>query len=127
MQTTICACVAAIALSACSASSTAPSSAPAVTSVQPLAGPVGARVVIVGTGFSETANIVNFGVSAFPNIMSVNGTIMFTVPTQTNPPCRNATPPCEIATALITPGDYALSVTTGQGTSTPVTFTVTKS
>jgi hypothetical protein len=52
---------------------------------------------------------------------------VFAIPMQTNPPCRNATPPCEIATALITPGDYALSVTTSQGTSTSVTFTVTRS
>ena len=127
MRTAICACVAAIALSACGASSAAPSSAPAVTSVQPLGGPVGVRVVIVGTGFNDRTNIVNFGVSAYPNVVSVDGTIVFTVPVQTNPPCRNAIPPCEITTALITPGDYALSVTTSQGTTTPVTFTVTKS
>jgi hypothetical protein len=52
---------------------------------------------------------------------------VFVIPMQTNPPCRHATPPCEIATALITPGDYALSVTTPRGTSSSVTFTVTKS
>jgi hypothetical protein len=106
----------------------APSSAPAVTAAQPRTGPVGTRVTITGTGFSDSANTINFGVSAYPNVPSTNGTtIVFAVPMQTNPPCRNVTPPCEIATALITPGDYALSVTTIQGTSAAVTFTVTKS
>lgn len=127
MRTIVSTCFAGIALSACSASSVAPSTLPAIASVQPLAGPVGMRVTIVGTGFSDTANTINFGVSAYPNVASVNGTIVFTVPMQTNPPCRNVTPPCEIATALITPGDYAVSVSTREGTSTTVTFTVTKS
>jgi hypothetical protein len=94
--------------------------------VQPLSGPIGTRVTILGTGFSDATNTINFGVSAYPKVPSTNGTIVFAVPMQTNPPCRNATPPCEIATALITPGDYALSVTTPQGTSASVTFTVTE-
>jgi hypothetical protein len=88
---------------------------------------VGTRVTIVGTGFSDSANMINFGVSAYPNVASMNGTIVYAIPMATNPPCRNVTPPCEIATALITPGDYMLSVTTLQGTSNAVTFTVTKS
>lgn len=122
------ACLAAILVSACTANGMAPSPAPAITSVQPLTGPVGTRVTITGTGFSDSANTINFGVSAYPNVPGTNGTtIVFAVPMQANPPCRNLTPPCEIATALITPGDYALSVTTIQGTSAAVTFTVTKS
>jgi hypothetical protein len=94
-----------------------PSAVPAITSAQPLSGPVGTRVTILGSGFSDTTNTINFGVSAYLNVPSANGTIVFAIPMQTNPPCRNATPPCEIATALITPGDYALSVTTAHGTS----------
>jgi hypothetical protein len=99
-----------IGLSACTGSSAAPSSALAITSVQPLAGPVGTRVTILVTGFSDTTNTFNFGVSAYPNVLSAKA-IVFAIPMQTNPPCRNATPTCEIATALMRP-DYALSVTT---------------
>ena len=118
-----CACIAVV-FSACSGTGVSPSSSPVMTSVQPLTGPVGTRVTIVGTGFSASANTINFGASAYPHVQSMNGTIVFVIPMATNPPCRNVTPPCEIATALITPGDYMLSVTTGQGTSNAVTFTV---
>jgi hypothetical protein len=120
---TFCACIAVV-FSACSGTGVLPSSSPVLTSVQPLTGPVGTRVTIVGTGFSDSGNTINFGASAYPNVPSVNGTIMFVIPMAINPPCRNVTPPCEIATALITPGNYMLSVTTAQGTSNAVTFAV---
>jgi hypothetical protein len=123
------ACLAAVVLAACTANgSVSPSSGPTIISLQPLAGPVGARVTITGTGFNDRANTINFGSSAYPNIVSTNGTaIVFDIPTATNPPCRNVTPPCAIVSALITPGAYDVSVTTAQGTSNSVTFTVTKS
>ncbi len=122
----LCACLV-IAFSACTGTGVSPSSAPVLTSLQPQTGPVGTRVTITGTGFSNIANTVNFGVSAYPNVPSTNGTMVFVIPMATNPPCRNVTPPCEIATALITPGDYMLSITTSDGTSNAMTFTVTKS
>lgn len=120
-----CACIV-VMFSACTGGGLSPSSPPTMTSIQPLTGPVGTRVTIVGTGFSGSANTINFGVSAYPNVTSANGTIVFDIPLATNPPCRNVIPPCEIATALITPGDYILSVTTLQGTSNAASFTVTK-
>jgi IPT/TIG domain-containing protein len=125
----VCTCLAAVALVACTAdSSVSPSSGPTITSLQPLAGPVGAVVMITGTGLNDRANTINFGASAYPNVAATNGTaIMFVIPTATNPPCRNATPPCEIVSALITPGAYDVSVTNVQGTSNAMTFTVTKS
>ncbi len=123
---TFCACVLVL-FAACTGTGTSPSSPPGITSVQPLNGPVGTRVTIVGVRFSGSANTINFGASAYPNAASTGGTIQFVVPMTTNPPCRNVTPPCEVATALITPGDYALSVSTPEGTSNAVTFTVTKS
>ena len=114
----------AVVFSACTGSGVSPSSSPVLTSVQPLTGPVSTRVTLNGTGFSGSANTINFGANAYPNVPSMNGTIVFVIPMATNPPCRNVTPPCEIATGLITPGDYMLSVTTAQGTSNAVTFTV---
>jgi len=93
-----------------------------------MAGPVGTHVTITGTGFDERVNTITFGVSAYPNIPSTNGTmITFVIPMATNPPCRNATPPCAIVTTLITPGSYDLSVTNAQGSSNSMMFTVTKS
>jgi hypothetical protein len=121
------ACVAAVMSIACSSSSSvSPSSAPTIMSLQPLTGPVGTRVTITGTGFSDSANTVNFGANAYPNIPRTNATIiLFVVPTATNPPCRNVRPPCAIASMLITPGVYGLSVTSTQGTSNSVSFAVT--
>jgi hypothetical protein len=123
------ACIAAAVLVGCSAEgSVSPSSALTITSLQPLTGPVGTRVTITGTGFNNRANTINFGGSAYPNIISTNGTaIVFVIPTATNPPCRNAMPPCAIVSALITPGTYDVSVTNAQGTSNSMAFTVTKS
>ncbi len=127
MRNLVAACAVTIALVGCGAEhSVSPSSAPTITSLQPLAGPVGTSVTIAGMGFTDTANTINFGASAYPNIVGTNGTaIVFVIPTATNPPCRNATPPCAILSALITPGPYDVSVTTAQGTSNSMTFTVT--
>ncbi len=102
-----------------------PSPVPAITSLQPVAGPVGSRVTISGTAFQPTANTINFGASAYPNIAAADSaTIVFVIPTATNPPCRNVTPPCAVASALITPGVYEISVTNGNGTSNSISFTV---
>lgn len=122
-------CVSAAVLAACDpGGSVSPSSAPTIAALQPTAGPVGTRVTITGTGFRDSANTVNFGPSAYPNMVGQNGTtIVFSIPVATNPPCRNATPPCAIASTLITPGVYALSVTNLAGTSNSITFTVTSS
>ena len=122
------ACVAGAVLLACNSGGVSPSTVPSITAVQPLAGSVGTRVTIVGTGFDSNANTVNFGASAYANVAASSSTsILFPVPTATNPPCRNVTPPCAIASALITPGTYDLSVTNSQGTSDSVRFTVTGS
>jgi hypothetical protein len=123
------ACLGAVVLVACATNgSISPSSGPTITTLQPLAGPVGTRVMITGTGFDDRTNTINFGGSAYPDLVSTNGTsIVFVIPTTTNPPCRNATPPCLILSALITPGAYDVSVTNAQGTSNAITFTVTGS
>jgi len=122
-------CVSAVVLAACdSGGSVSPSSTPTIVTLQPSAGPVGTRVTITGTGFHDTANTINFGPSAYPSVVGQSGTtIVFSIPMATNPPCRNATPPCAIASVLITPGPYALSVTNSEGTSNAITFTVTSS
>jgi IPT/TIG domain-containing protein len=126
MKRLLCVCVIAMVFVACHSSDVSPSTAPTIASLQPIAGPVGTRVAITGTGFQDNANTINFGASAYPNVTGNNGTsIVFLIPTATNPPCRNATPPCAIASALITPGSYDVSVTHAGGTSNAISFTVT--
>jgi IPT/TIG domain-containing protein len=128
MKQWLCICVTAMVLVACHSSDVSPSTAPTIASLQPIAGPVGTRVVITGTGFQDNANTINFGASAYPNVTGDRGTsILFLIPTATNPPCRNVTPPCAIASALITPGSYDVSVTNAGGTSNAISFTVTSS
>ena len=120
MRRLVCVFATAAAFVACHSSDMSPSTAPTVTSLQPISGPVGTRVVITGTGFHDNANTINFGASAYPNVTAEGGTsIVFLIPTATNPPCRNVTPPCAIASALITPGPYDISVTNGRGTAMP--------
>jgi len=122
-------CAAATVLIACESSgSITPSSTPTMSSLQPSSGPVGTRVTISGTGFRDIGNTIKFGSSAYPNVAGQSErTIVFTIPEATNPPCRNVTPPCGIASALITPGAYDVSVTNDQGTSNTISFTVTSS
>jgi hypothetical protein len=125
--------IVAIFVNACeNSSAVSPSSALTLASVLPTSGPVGTSVIITGTGFAAagaaTLNTVNFGSSAYPNVTSGSGTtIAFSIPTTTNPPCRNVMPPCEIVSALITPGTYDISVTNSDGTSNSISFTVTAS
>lgn len=123
-------CVFAIAMVfvACHSSDVSPSTAPTITSLQPISGAVGTRVVITGTGFQDNANSINFGQSAYPNVTGDSSTsIVFVIPTSSNPPCRNVTPPCAIASVLITPGAYDISVTNDRGTSNALSFAVTSS
>lgn len=128
MKRLLCVSLTTMAFVACHSSDVSPATAPAITSLQPLTGPVGTRLVITGTGLQDNPNTINFGASAYANVTAESDTsIVFVIPTATNPPCRNATPPCAIVSALITPGVYDVSVTNGGGTSKAIAFTVTSS
>jgi hypothetical protein len=99
---------------------------PVVSSLNPTSGPVGTSVTISGSGFTATGNSVNFGGSStvIANLVSANGsTIVFTVPANTNPVCSSQ---CLAPLTTITPGNYAVTVSNANGTSsTSQNFTVT--
>ncbi len=99
-------------------------SAPAIISLSPLSGQVGATVTIIGTGFTATGNTVNFGSNVISNLSSNGTSVVFTVPSYTHLACRDATPPCYAPDLQISPGNYPVSVTDPNGTSNSVSFTV---
>jgi hypothetical protein len=78
-------------------------------------------VIIEGSGFAEEGNIVTFGgilSEALPS--TEDGTrITFWVP-------KEAPSPGEAPPMVLDPGEYEVSVTTPDGTSDPVLFTLTR-
>jgi len=88
-----------------------------ITSLSPSSGPVGTQVTITGFGFSPNQNMISFGAGSGSNnyVNSPDGkTIVFTVPTYSS---VNGTP--------IQPGVYGVRVTTPNGASNIINFTVT--
>jgi hypothetical protein len=104
-----------------------PTSAVKISALNPTSGLVNTQVTITGSGFASTGNTINFGSgTVIPNLSSTNGaSIIFTVPDATNPACRLVTPPCAVLSSVITPGDYAVTVSNSHGTSNAKTFSVT--
>jgi hypothetical protein len=117
-------------------------SPPTITYLSPTSGPAGTPVVISGSGFSATNNIVYFGTGYLPFALpSADGkTINFTVPSTLQPPM----PPCPTgmyctlampAPVPVTAGIYPVRVGTPVGganftvvssiTPTPITATIT--
>jgi hypothetical protein len=100
--------------------------APTLTAISPNSGVVGSVVTLTGTNFTATGNTVNFGGSVYRNLTSSNSgtTISFAIPSETHYSCLDSAPACALATALIQPGTYLLSVTNANGTSNSMKFTV---
>ena len=97
---------------------------PVISSLTPSSDPVGTKVTLTGTGFTPTANRINFaGVSnAVINLNSPDGkTLTFTIPAT---PCDKLKGDSCIAKVL-DPGTYPISVTNANGISNEVKFTVT--
>lgn len=102
-----------------------PTVRPVVTLLEPSSGWAGTaypyRVTIHGSGFMETGNVVVFGPVRIPDRASTNGgtRIVFSVPKER--PSTGEVPPM-----VLPAGEYAVTVTTESGKSTPVTFTLTR-
>jgi hypothetical protein len=98
---------------------------PSIARLSPSSGQAGdaypIEVTIQGHGFAETGNIVSFwGILSEGLPSSDNGTrIKFWVPKEA--PSTGEAPPM-----VLTPGEYAVTVTTPIGTSEPVIFTLTR-
>ncbi len=98
-----------------------------IESLTPSRGGVGSTVVIRGTGFTND-NTILFDTEQITHIASQNGTtVRFTVPSAINLSCYYIYPACLAAAHETIPGTYNVSVKNSNGTSTPMSFTVTAS
>jgi hypothetical protein len=110
-----------------------------IAALTPDAGPVGTRLTLQGSGFSQTGNTVTFAPrdidppgqmpnepSVVPNLASEDGrTIVVTVLPVWRPACSYSPPgPCPIANIPTAPGSYTVSVANSNGTSNTVSFAV---
>jgi hypothetical protein len=98
--------------------------APRLTEIVPASGPAGPayilQVTIRGVGFAPAGNVVEFGPLKIPDLRSADGTrITFDVPKEA--PSRGEVPPM-----VLTPGEYRVTVTTPEGTSNALNFTLTR-
>ncbi len=99
--------------------------APTIASVNPSSARVGTQIVISGSGFTPTGNIVRFGNGGMQNVSAQNGTTMlYTIPYATSPCDIMSGYVCAASAQLITPGTYPLFVTNANGTSGTIYFTV---
>ena len=133
---------------------TTPAQKPVINSISPVSGPVETTVVIKGKNLVNYIDVdpcqncsgplnnvslkdgtqVTFGSGAIPAdqlkaTTTSDGSygIQFDIPAYLNPACLYTTPACAIASRVVTPGDYPISVTINGQTSNKVTFTVEKS
>jgi hypothetical protein len=78
------------------------------------------QVTVRGTGFSTTANTVEFGPARIADLASPDGTqLTFQVPKLMT--SRGEAPP-----AVLPPGEYRVTVTTAAGTSNALVFELTR-
>lgn len=121
-----------------------PTGAVSIQSISPTSGPVGTTVTVAGSGFTSD-NTIHFGTGVIVHVAAANAiyscpmmtagstsscgsaaqTLTFTVPNGLDPACAFSTPRCYVASRVTTPGDYSVTVENANGTSAPVTFTVT--
>jgi hypothetical protein len=95
-------------------------------SLTPDRGPVGTKVLLRGTGFTETANTVHFGPGSTGGLSSSQGgtRITYVIPESAGPCDQN--PRCMLATLEVTPGLYPIYVSNVRGSSNALAFEVTQ-
>jgi peptidoglycan hydrolase-like protein with peptidoglycan-binding domain len=103
---------------------------PHINSIAPTSGPVETSVTLSGSGFTATANAINFSGGEYyqlSNLSSSDGrTLTFNIPAATDYACLHLNPhPCERAQFQTQPGIHAVSVTNANGQSNSVSFNVT--
>jgi hypothetical protein len=106
--------------------SQATQSAPTITSLTPVSGPVGTTVTVTGSNFAPTGNIINFGIGALPGYSSSDGkTLQFNVPSTLSQNCATTVGAACPNFIQMVNGTYNVWVTNANGTSNAKTFTVT--
>ncbi|MFA5777915.1 MAG: peptidoglycan-binding domain-containing protein [Candidatus Paceibacterota bacterium] len=114
--------------------------APVLSSLSAVSGVTGSQVTIFGDNFTATGNKIKFGdtntendpaynlnansIVCFKYPCPYNKSITFTVPSSYYVACLHSTPACMIATRMIQPGVYPVSVINANGTSNVMNFTV---
>jgi hypothetical protein len=105
---------------------------PEIYSLTPSSGPVGTTVIITGSGFSTSSNLIYFkpeGDTIFRNQTAASSrdtaTLTFTIQAYINPYCRYTTPPCAAPSISTTPGTYEVYVFNGEDETNKVPFIVT--
>jgi peptidoglycan hydrolase-like protein with peptidoglycan-binding domain len=100
-------------------------SATMLSSIAPTSGPVGTQLVLQGSGFDPYNNTVHFGNGGTMHVPSYNGTtIYYTVPAYVSPCDITGGGVCPMYAQLVTPGPYAVYVTSPNGTSGTLNFQV---
>ena len=101
------------------------STIPVITRLEPSSGMAGRpypiRLQVHGRGFQETSNVVTFGTVNVPDLPSVDGGTRLTLSVPKVIPATGEVPPF-----VLLPGEYAVTVTTSEGTSTAVVFTLVR-
>lgn len=101
------------------------STIPVITRLEPSSGMAGRpypiQLQVHGRGFQETSNVVTFGAINIPDLPSVDGGTRITLSVPKVIPATGEVPPF-----VLLPGEYAVTVTTSEGTSTPVVFTLVR-
>ena len=103
-----------------------PDVAPTIVRVRPTTGgPVGAEVVVEGSGFAATNNTVKFGVGYIKSLESADGTTLrFTIPAGLDLCPPEPSDRCLGAEPRVMPGEYAVAVIVSGKTSNTLTFVV---
>lgn len=100
----------------------AQSGPPHLLDITPSSAPAGeaypVRATIHGTGFASAGNVVEFGPVKISDVAASGDRITFAVPKLV--PSRSEVPP-----AVLTPGEYPVTVTTPLGRSNPLIFRLT--
>ena len=96
---------------------------PVIERLDPTSGQTGEaypiRLTIHGRGFDAAGNVVKFGPVEIADLPSTNGGTQIATFVPKTMPSRGEAPPF-----VLTPGEYAVTVTTQDGTSVSVTFTL---
>lgn len=127
----VCAFVAVVSTDACAGRPSVETQAaapmgPVITRLEPQRGLIGQsypiQLSVWGSGFKATGNVVDFGPVTVEDLPSNDGGTRITLSVPKVIPGTGEAPPF-----VLLPGEYSVTVTTADGTSAPVTFTLFRS
>jgi len=96
-----------------------------LNSLSPVQGQKGTLVVLNGSGFTATDNVVHFGIGGLRNVNSTNGTtIYYTIPQYVSPCDFVVGSGCMAPAIQVTSGTYPIYVTNANGTTQTLNFAV---